>query len=246
MIKALIVDNQPEARELINTFLGSYPGIIVVGQADSVDKAILLTKINQPDLVLLDIQMPGKDGFQYLEELKEIGLYPGIIFVTAHEEFAIRALKNAAFDYLIKPVSKKELFSSIDRYVATFPQRKNYDLHDLEKIIDRVNPRRIKCNTRSGCFFVDPDEIVFVKADGNYSHIQLIDGKSEIITINIGSMEKKLDGVNFIRVCRSYILNMNYISRVNRKDSSCELKYNTNIFTIKIPAHRIRILEDYF
>ena len=116
MMKLLIVDDEEEVRELLGILLRSYSDVQVVGSASNVDDAVKITLEEKPDVVLLDISMPGRDGFDYITEMESRNLYPGIILVTAFENYAIKAIKSAAFDYLLKPVSKQDLFSALDRF----------------------------------------------------------------------------------------------------------------------------------
>jgi two-component system LytT family response regulator len=116
----------------------------------------------------------------------------------------------------------------------------------LLKIFKKQAPGRIKLNTRTGYYFVDPLEIFYVEADGNYSRIYLINGKSETSTISLGSVEKIIKDSSLLRVSRSYIINMQYISRVDRKLNLCELEYNGIARQLKIPASKIKLLEAYY
>ena len=246
LIKVLIIDDEPEVQDLLSILLRDYPGLEVVGRASNVDKAIQATLDSNPDLVLLDIQMPGKDGFSYIEELRNLHLYPGIIFVTAFENYAIRAIRNAAFDYLLKPIRKEELFESINRYSEHLARDKKDDISMLIDLLNKSKPGRIKMNTRTGYFFVDPSEIIYIEADGNYSHLKLTSGKAEITTMSLGNIEKILEEHSFLRISRSYIINMKYISKVDRRDSICELERNGVVHRIKVPPKKIKLLEGYF
>ncbi len=246
MIRLLIVDDEPEVRDLLMILLRKFPNLQVVGQASNVDEAVALTIENKPNLVLLDIQMPDKDGFVYLDEIRELQLFPGIIFVTAFENYAIQAIKSAAIDYLLKPIKKEELFMANDRFSKTLEQGK---IHDISKLIDLLNkskPERIRLNTRTGYYFVDPDDIIIIEADGNYSLIRLVSGKSEISTFSLGTLEKLIEESTFLRISRSFIINMKYISRVDRKTNICELEYQGSLHRIKIPNQKIKLLEEYF
>ncbi|MEX0988040.1 MAG: LytTR family DNA-binding domain-containing protein [Bacteroidales bacterium] len=246
MIKLLIIDDEPEVRDLLAILLRNYPDLEVVGQASNVDQAIQLTREVNPDVVLLDIQMPEKDGFNYIEELKNLNMFPGIIFITAFENYAIRAIKTAAFDYLLKPIRREELFGAIDRYREYMKRGKLTDIGQLIDLLNKAKPGRIRLNTRTGYFFVDPEEIIYIEADGNYSHIKLISGKSETSTLNIGNLEKLILKGTFLRISRSFIINMKYISRVDRRTNLCEMEFNGYVNKIKIPAQKIKLLEGYF
>lgn len=246
LIKILIIDDEAEVRDLLMILLRKFPDLEVVGQAVNVDEAISLTLEKKPDLVLLDIQMPEKDGFVYIDELKQLKLYPGIIFVTAYENYAIRAIKNAAIDYLLKPIRKEELFSAIERYIEFRERGNKTDLSKLLELLSKNQPGRIKLNTRTGFFFVDPDDIFYIEADGNYSMINMVSGKSEVSTVNLGTMENLIENNNFLRISRSFIINLKYLTRVDRRLNICELEYNGFSHKLKIPSQKIKLLEGYF
>jgi two-component system LytT family response regulator len=244
VIKLLIIDDNQEARDLLVLFLRDHPGIDIVGKAADVEEAVQFTVLYKPDLVLLDVQIPGKDGFSYLEELRKRKLRPGIIFVTAHEDYAIRAIRNAAFDYLLKPVKRVELLTAITRYSEHMKETRESDFALLMSLLNKSRPERIRLNTRTGYFFVDPTDVIFIEASGNYSLIRLTTGKTETSSMSLGNLESVIHNSSFIRISRSFIINMNYVSRVDRRTNNCYLEHNSLEYKIKIPAKNIKLLED--
>ena len=246
VLKILLVDDEPEALELLSYILAGKEGVRVVGTAGTVDVAVELMQKEDPDLVLLDIQMPEKDGFHFIEQVHGSGKNPGIIFVTAFEHYAIQAIRNSVFDYILKPVHQGELDSAIERYRKRGRESRDQDLKQLMHALRDNGPIRIKLNTRSGYVLIDPTEVVYCQADGNYTHLHLARGGSELITQNLGAIEEMLDGNSFFRASRSYLLNLKYLTRVERKSCNCYLEYNGNTCTIKIPAQKIKLLESTF
>ncbi|MDF1575159.1 MAG: LytTR family DNA-binding domain-containing protein [Bacteroidales bacterium] len=246
VLKILLVDDEPEARELLSYMLAGKRGIRVVGTAGDVDEALKLVHKEQPHLVLLDIQMPEKDGFHFIEQVHRAGVEPGIIFVTAYEHYAIQAIRNSVFDYILKPVYQEELESAIDRFRETKSQIQEQDFQKLVESLRSTGPAKIKLNTRSGYSLIDPSQIVYCKAEGNYTRIQLANESFEVITQNLGAIEEALEGNNFFRASRSYLLNLRFLARVQRKSSNCILEYSGNSCSIKIPAQKIRLLESTF
>jgi len=210
LLNILIVDDEPEARELLKFILQEEDGLKVIGLAGTVDEALSLLKQENPDLVLLDIQMPGKDGFHFIEKVKESGLEPGIIFVTAFDHYAIQAIRNSVFDYIMKPVRQDELFNAITRFRSKKSKNDRLNLSELLKLLKESGTSKIKLNTRSGYILINPSQVVLCKADGNYTHIQLSGGGSEITTQNLGAIEDLLKSGSFFRVSRSYLLNLKY------------------------------------
>jgi len=246
LLKILLVDDEPEARELLKYMLLGNKGVRVIGVAGNVDEALELMQSERPNLVLLDIQMPEKDGFHFIEQVHKSGDNPGIIFVTAYEHYAIQAIRNSVFDYILKPVHQEELDGAIERFQEAGRRVQEQDLQKLVEALRGNGPNRIKLNTRSGYVLIDPSEVVYCQADGNYTHIQLTRGNCEITTQNLGAIEEILEGSSFFRASRSYLLNLNYISRVDRKSCSCMLEYPGKSCSIKIPAQKIRMLESAF
>ncbi len=245
-LKILIVDDEPEARELLKFTLHEEKGLKVVGLAGHVDEAILLMKQERPDLVFLDIQMPEKDGFHFIEKVHGEGYYPGIVFVTAYEHYAIKAIRNSVFDYILKPIHKEDLLSAIERFRNNPGANQKYDLGKILQALKESVPVKLKFNTRSGYILIDPHEVIFCEADGNYTHIQLVNGKREFTTQNLGSIEELLKGESFFRASRSYLVNLKFLSRVDRKNCSCVLEHEGDSHSIKIPAQKIKILEASF
>jgi DNA-binding LytR/AlgR family response regulator len=246
VLKILLVDDEPEALELLSYMLAGKKGIRVIGTAGTVDLAVELMQKEDPDLVLLDIQMPEKDGFHFIEQVQGAGKDPGIIFVTAFEHYAIQAIRNSVFDYILKPVHQGELDNAIERYRKRGREARDQELKKLVDALRYQGPARIKLNTRSGYVLIDPTQVVYCQADGNYTHVHLARGGSELITQNLGAIEGIMDGNSFFRASRSYLLNLKYLTRVERKSCNCYLEYPGNSLTIKIPAQKIKILESTF
>jgi len=246
LLKILIVDDEPEASELLNYMLQEDKSLSVVGIASHVDEAIRLLKLEVPHLVLLDIQMPGKDGFNFIEQVQAAGLEPGIIFVTAYEHYAIQAIRNSVFDYIMKPVRQEELDNAIKRFRQLKQGVKKQDLSQLVEALRETVPGKIKLNTRSGYILINPQDVVYCQADGNYTHIQLVTNVREVTTQNLGAIEELFNGRSFFRASRSYLLNLKYLARVDRKSCNCILEYPDGTCSIRIPAQKIKILESSF
>lgn len=245
-LKILVVDDEPEARELLKYMLQESDGVSVIGTAGDVDEALELMKSEKPHLVLLDIQMPGKDGFQFIEQIQGSENEPGIIFVTAYEHYAIQAIRNSVFDYILKPVHQEELDGAILRFRTRGRKVQNQELLQLIETLRSNGPARVKLNTRAGYMLIDPAEVVFCEADGNYTHILLTSGARETTTQNLRSIEELLEGSTFFRASRSYLLNLKFLSRVDRKNSHCLLEYPGDTCSIKIPSQKIKMLESIF
>jgi two-component system, LytTR family, response regulator len=204
MIRTIIIDDERLARKDIRTLLASYKNIEVVGEADSVSGAIKLIDEKQPDLLFLDIQMPGETGFDLLEK---IDIKANIIFVTAFDEYALRAFEVDAIDYLLKPVNPERLRSAIDKLEKEglnrfIPKRKlQYD--DVMFLVVNTHPRFIKIKT-----------IACIQAAGDYSDIITNDGKKGLVQKSMAEWEDRLPENYFCRIHRSTIVNMEYINKI--------------------------------
>jgi two-component system LytT family response regulator len=243
-ISILVVDDEPEARDLLLTLLEHAGGVELAGTAEGVDEAFEQIVSKNPDLVLLDIQMPVKNGFELVRMVHEEGLDTGFIFVTAYEEYAIEAIRSSAFDYLLKPVDLAELQKTISRFKDQF---KGNDIrHQLGKILQVLaRESRIKVNTRTGFILINPEEVVHCCAAGNYTEVHLVNRRKEILTSNLGKFMELLPPGKFFRISRSGMININYLIRVDHKAGTCRLKGDPEI-ELKVARQRRYELDKSF
>lgn len=235
----MLVDDEEEARNLLERLLKRISGIEVVGKAASADEATEMIITYRPELVFVDVQMPEKSGFQLVDFMKKLSLTTTVVFVTAHAEFAINAMKVAAFDYLLKPVLMTDLKETILRYRAGKLQQKN-SVADKQPA---VKPAKLKFNTRTGYILISPDEIMFCEADVNYTNIYFNKNDHEIVTINLGKMEEILAPYPFYRISRSILINRSFLSRADRQRKQCVLIKGGEKISLDIPPNHIRQLE---
>jgi two-component system LytT family response regulator len=240
-VSVLIVDDEPEARDLLNMLLEQVKGVKIAGYAENVDEALIQVAEKKPDLILLDIQMPRRSGFELVEELRGSDHDMGYIFITAYNEYAIRAIKTAAFDYLLKPVDPELLKDAIWRFREE-KQNKMFN-ERVDKLLNNLGTgRRIKVNTRTGFLVINPEEILCCTADGNYTEIAMANGRVEIISSNLGSMEKELADDGFFRASRSALINMRYLTHVNSKTATCRLQ-GESVVELTVARNRLRKLD---
>lgn len=240
-ISILIVDDEPEARDLLSMLLDRVGGVELAGTADGVDPAFELILRKEPDLVLLDIQMPVKNGFDLVKMVHDANLSPGFIFVTAYDEYAIEAIRSSAFDYLLKPVDTDELQKSIGRF------REQLEVSDVKQQLGEMlaglgKKSRIKVNTRTGFILINPEEIIHCMASGNYTEVHMVNERVETITCNLGSFMEQLPGDIFFRISRSGMINLNYLTRVDYKSGTCRLKGDSDI-ELKVARNRRQELD---
>ncbi len=240
-LSALIVDDEESARKLLSKLLEETAFFKEIRTAPSVNSAISEMKLFDPDIVFLDIKMPGKDGFSFITELKQTFQNPEIVFVTAYENHAIKAIKNQAFDYLLKPVNRKDLKHCISRFIELKGEADQKE-KQISNTIQKDSISRIRVNTRTGTFFINPASILYCKADGNYTFI-CTGIKQHLCSLNIGKVKEMLPGNGFIRVGRSYIINFEFITMLDRKNSSITLVREGESVIIKLPKPHLRVLE---
>lgn len=239
-ITAIIVDDEPAAREIIDNLLSDFSDIQVLSKDESVDKGIHSIRKFNPDLVFLDIDMPRKNGFDLIKEMREEKLDPTIIFVTAYNQHAIEAIKHSAFDYLVKPVDIDDLKQSIDRYKVE--RKSNNSLDRIENLLQALQENKLKFSTRTGCVFINPAEIIYCQASGNYTDLLLANENKQTITINIGKLEYLLPESKFSKINRSVIINKQFLTEINRKDKKCILRVNDEEISFCVPPKYISLL----
>jgi len=237
ILKAVIIEDEIESRNLLQDLLKTNGHAKVIGSTTDPNKAVNLILSANPDIVFLDIKMPGKSGFDILDELQNLkSSYPYIVFVTAYDEFAIRAFEYAAFDYLLKPVEPKRLNDTIMRCLTNKISDRNQRTDLLLESHKKLFFRNV-----SGIVIIDPEDILYIEADGNYSIFNLINSKSEIVTSLLHKVEEQLPHSSFFRISRSIIINTRFLKRINAKKSQCVLMVNGA--EIKCNTSRDRINE---
>jgi two-component system, LytTR family, response regulator len=242
-LSVLIVDDEEKARELLTKLLEENGYISEIRKAASANAALKELSHFNPDLIFLDIKMPGKDGFAFLKDLKTGNINAGVVFVTAYDQFAIEAIHNHAFDYLLKPVSRDELKECINQYRN---KQKEQQLPDrLGKFLEAwEESSKIRFSTRSGFVFIDPSHILYCEAEGNYSIIHL-GTKQHMCSVQLGKIGELLPANAFIRLGRSLIVNYNYITLVDRRTRQVTFEKDGNTFTIKAPRLHLREIEKH-
>ena len=243
-IRCLIVDDEPAALAEMERLLKRVAGVQVLGALNDPATVAGQMAALQPDLLFLDIQMPGKSGFEVIRDMQLAGNTPVVIFVTAFDTFAIEAIRHAAFDYLVKPVDPDELERALARFRKA-PARTDL-VGQFTRLIERTLARpRLKIPNAGGFTLIDPADIVYIHADWNYAEIFTGPGKSELATLNIGSVSEMLPGDQFYRISRSVIINVYYLKKVNRKKRLALLVKDGNEYAFPIPLLNIRKLERF-
>ena len=202
-MKALIIDDERLARKELSTLLEQHDGIDVVGEAANADEAEQRITELKPDLLFLDINMPGRDGFQLLEALEQV---PHVIFVTAYDEHARRAFEVNALDYLMKPIDPARLEAAISK----LPKPKETDVPE-RPVLGLEDQIFLKDGDR--CWFVALKDIRLFESEGNYVRVKFNDQKPLVLR-SLNKLEEKLDPHVFFRANRKHILNLRYVESI--------------------------------
>ncbi|HEY1165626.1 MAG TPA: LytTR family DNA-binding domain-containing protein [Chitinophaga sp.] len=218
----LIIDDEEASRRLIRQYLQAHPEMEILGECENGIEAVRAINEMQPDLVFLDVQMPGLNGFEVLQEIAHI---PMIIFTTAFDRFAIKAFEMNAVDYLLKPYTRQRFDLSIERIKQRTDQHALYALAANIPLQQGNYPPRIFVETPGRLKSLDVQEIQYLKAEKDYTRIHIA-GHSYLGSQGISILEKRLDPQRFLRVHRSYIVNIYHVKEVYRDISKTFLVMN--------------------
>jgi two-component system LytT family response regulator len=216
MIRTLIVDDEPLARERLRQLLGQHPEIELLGECSDGAEALRKIRESSPDLVFLDIQMPELDGFQVVAALEQP---PAIIFCTAHDKFALKAFDVHAIDYLLKPFDRSRFEKALKRGVDQIKARQGNKIDQrLTALLDEMKPQaknqeRLAVKTDGRVILVKFEDIDWLEADDNYVKIH-VGAECHMVRDTMSAMEQKLTGKQFVRVSRSTIVNLDRIKEL--------------------------------
>ncbi|MEY8849735.1 LytR/AlgR family response regulator transcription factor [Psychroserpens sp. XS_ASV72] len=236
MIHAVIVDDEPKAIQSLTWELSNFSSDIeVVETFSNPEDAIVYLNENPPDCLFLDIQMPTMDGFQFLERLPNKDF--AVVITTAYNEYAIKALKHEAIDYLLKPIDSDDLEDTLKKI-----KKHNYralNVSKIEEVLTNFNgkfdTKRVTISADGKLIFLNIDDILYVESDGNYSTIHMEDGQQLVITKKLKEVDATLPEHYFFRIHNSYIINLTKIKEFIKSEG-----YVVMLSNHKIPVARQR------
>ncbi len=236
MLKAVIVDDEPKAIQGLTWELSNFDtDLEVIKTFTDAEEAIKYINNNALDCLFLDIEMPTMDGFQLLEKLDKKDF--AIVITTAYNEYAIKALKNEAIDYLLKPVDSDDLEETLNRIKSHHVKNNSHE--KFEQILSNFNKkfkkRKITINTDGKLIFLEESEILFVESDGNYCSIHTTNNKKIVVTKKLKEINLLLPEEHFFRIHNSFVINLNKIKEFLRSDGYVIIEDNH-----KIPVSRQR------
>ena len=232
-MRAIIIDDEKHCREGLAILLSRHcPGVEELEQCGNAKAAIKAISLHQPDIIFLDIEMPAMNGFEMLEYCG--GYDFEIIFTTAYNEYAIKAIRHSALDYLLKPVNKNELIQAVER---AGDNKKTAVSSRITELLNTLGGKkiqeRITVSTIEGLIFIDTKEIMYCESENNYTRIHLAGQKIILVSKTLKKVEELLaDNNNFFRIHHSYLVNLNYVQRYVKGDGGELVMNNGDNLTV--------------
>jgi two-component system, LytTR family, response regulator len=237
---AIIVDDEEHCREVLEHLLQKYCGdVTLTGSYGSGEEALPALQKHQPDILFLDIEMPDMNGFQLLEKIPSPSF--GLIFTTAYNEYALKAIKQSALDYLLKPVDKDELAQAVKKAGDNSLKRKEINVGSLLGLINnKKEANRFAVPTTEGLIMVNAEEILYCESDSAYCKFFFIDNRPMlIISKTLKEVEETLTGCGFFRIHHSYLISMKCFQKYIRGEGG-EVVMNNGV---RLPVSRTRKQE---
>lgn len=236
MIKAIIIEDEKMSRETLRRMLEKYcPTVTVVAEADGYRKGLEEIRKQPPDVIFLDIQMPDGSGFRLIEELGEIDFE--VIFTTAFDQFAIKAIKYSALDYLLKPIIPQDLMDAVNKVEKKISDSRNKK--NLDELLATVKSqedfsRKIVLSTSEMIHVIHVDDIIRCESDNYYTNFYFTDGRRLLVSKTLKENEELLSRYNFIRPHKSHLVNTKYILNFIRQEGGYILMSDGS----KVPVSR--------
>lgn len=232
-LKAILIDDEKNSLESLSYEIKEYcPELEVIKTCQNPLEGIKIVQEERPDILFLDIEMPGLNGFEFLEKLPDIKFH--VIFVTAYDQFAIKAFEFNAVDYLLKPVRKTKLISAVQKILDR--QHTEFDKSNLEALIQNIHIQshsgleNIALPTSDGFSMVHINDISHLQADSNYTWVHLLNQKKYLVTKTLKDMEDMLRFPQYFRPHKSFLVNLNHVDRYIRGQGGyLMMKDNTQI-----------------
>ena len=216
MLRAVLIDDDQSNLSSLSEKLAKHcPQVEIIGRCDTAKDGIAVIEKEMPGLVFLDIEMPVMNGFVLLQQLKYRSF--GLVFVTAYDHYAIKAIKYSALDYLVKPVEIEELKAAVAKAELN-KETRNAQLQ-LELLLEHLNKKQLKritIPTSEGLHFIEIDSIIYLEASNNYTHFYLSTGQKFLVTSTLKEFEELLPTELFVRIHHSIIINKNFVEKYIR------------------------------
>jgi len=239
-LKVLVVDDEQDARDILKYYLQEIPDIGSIEEASNAEEALFKYIDFGPDLVFLDIMMPGRNGDELIELLKRKEPNCHIIIVSAHKESAIMAIQNSVYDFVLKPIDFDILLEKVEKYQYMLQSSIEEKFRKVLNMVDQGT--KLKISSTNSHILIDPNDILYCEADGSYTYLVMHNGTKELANTYLGKLEKILSEQRFYRISRSVLINLEKLSHVNKSDNTCTLIGNDFEITLSGSKKQIRIL----
>jgi two-component system LytT family response regulator len=247
MKRIAIIDDEPDARQALRTLLTTLcPEATICGEADSVASAFVLLRQTQPQAILLDISLGDGTGFDLLDRFPQLPFQ--VIFTTAHNDFALKAFRYHALDYLLKPINPMELVAAIDRVREVPPVDYPVRINHLLESHRTGQLNKITLTTQQEIVFVNVDQIIHLESDGSYTTFHLLTKERHVISHPMKTFEEMLPSTDFFKLHQSHLINLAHVKSVLREDGGYALMQDG----YKVPIARrrkeefLKVLKDRF
>lgn len=214
MLRAIIIDDEPKGRSILQKLMALHaPLLTVVGMAANADDGLALIDSHKPDVVFLDVEMPGKSGFDLLRELGNISFK--VVFVSAHNHYSLKAIKFHAFDYLLKPIDVDELKQTIAKLFQSANLNTNEQVTEMLSASQQGNNdfSKIAVPSVSSIDLINIDDILYCEASGNSTFVYLTNNKKIVATKNLKEYEDLLAGHRFFRIHHTFLVNLKHVAK---------------------------------
>lgn len=221
-LKVLIVDDERDARDILRYYLADIPAVGEIEEASNVEEAVFKYMETKPDIVFLDIMMPGRTGADMIEILRRREPNCQIIIVSSHRDAAVMAIQNQVYDFILKPIDFGILADKLD----LFYRKKEASVEEkMRKVLFNTEQgAKLMISSMNSHIIVDPNEVIYCIADGSYTHLYLDGGARELSNSYLGKLELILPGKRFFRISRKILINLDKLTHVNKTEKSCILK----------------------
>lgn len=247
-IRTVIIEDEINARKaLVNILSFYFNSIEIVGMAGSVEKGVKLIKEQQPDLLFLDVHLTDGTSFELIKKIKHHNFK--LVFITAHDEYALQAIKLSALDYLLKPINPGELGKAIGRVQEAIEKEEQIDLQ-LDTIVENVREsnqnKKIILNTSNNLFVVEVKNLVRCEASENYTQV-FVDGKEKIMMAKtLKEFEEMLSGYGFFRTHQSHLINVQFVEGFDKSNNLVKLKTGDEIVvSTRKKEHFLKTLQNF-
>lgn len=241
-MKAIIIDDEKRARVSLTLLIEEYcPNVTLVAECENLPEGVKAIRKHNPDIVLLDIEMPGHSGLELLDFFEESEVNFAIIFTTAYNEYALQAFKFSAIDYLLKPINPEQLCVAITRLEKQKQKIENFKL--LRENIQRENLSKIAVPSGNSLIFIDTAKISYIKGEGSYSEVFCNNGSKNLVSRNLKNFEDILcSDHRFLRVHKSYIVNLQQVVTYNKSDGGYLTLEDKS--TVPVSVDKIQMILD--